>query len=74
MVHLSLSDAPNPARQARDERALYLRDRLRKNLNSIETDLDTREMLTEVQRVHVADSMNPPCAAMCPGRMCTKAG
>ena len=59
VVHLSLSDAPNPARQARDERALYLRDRLRKNLNSIETDLDTREMLTEVQRVHVADSMNP---------------
>lgn len=36
-----------------------LRTRLRKNLNSIETDLDTREMLTEVQRVHVADSMNP---------------
>lgn len=59
VVHLSLSDAPNPARQAQDERALYLRDRLRKNLNSIETDLDTREMLTEVQRVHVADSMNP---------------
>lgn len=59
VVHLSLSDAPNPVRQARDERALYLRDRLRKNLNSIETDLDTREMLTEVQRVHVADSMNP---------------
>lgn len=59
VVHLSLGDAPNPARQAQDERALYLRDRLRKNLNSIETDLDTREMLTEVQRVHVADSMNP---------------
>lgn len=56
VVHLSLGDAPNPARQAQDERALYLRDRLRKNLNSIETDLDTREMLTEVQRVHVADS------------------
>ena len=45
VVHLSLGDAPNPARQAQDERALYLRDRLRKNLNSIETDLDTREML-----------------------------
>lgn len=59
VVHLSLGDAPNPARQAQDERALYLRDRLRKNLNSIETDLDTREMLTEVQRVHVDDSMNP---------------
>lgn len=59
VVHLSLSDAPNPARQAQDERALYLRDRLRQNLTSIETDLDTREMLTEVQRVHVADSMNP---------------
>ena len=59
VFHLSLSDAPNPARQALDERALYLRDRLRQNLTSIETDMDTREMLTEVQRVHVADSMNP---------------
>lgn len=59
LERLDLGDAPNPARQAQDERALYLRDRLRKNLNSIETDLDTREMLTEVQRVHVADSMNP---------------
>lgn len=59
VVHLSLSDAPNPGHQAPDERSRYLRDRLRQNLTSIEAGLDTRDMLTEVQRIPVAESLNP---------------
>lgn len=59
VVHLSLSDTPNPGHQAPDERSRYLRDRLRQNLTSIEAGLDTRNMLTEVQRIPVAESLNP---------------
>ncbi|WP_300718892.1 ATP-binding protein [uncultured Desulfovibrio sp.] len=59
VVHLSLGDTPDPARQAPDERSLYLRQCLGRNLASLEARLDARTMLTEVQRVHVADSMNP---------------
>lgn len=59
VVHLSLSETPNPGHQAPDERSLYLRDRLRRNLTSIEAELDTGEMLTEVQRISVSESLNP---------------